>query len=846
MNNLQEFLRSQEWAFIKSHLANYVASNTVGGGGDELNIARSPYNVVLDGVTTGQATAFQSAVTDAIASGQRLYGRGTYLVSSGADAVTISRATADFALLRFLEGSAGVSTSMLSMTGSSIGTKRETDLWAHGINVVPNPGIGEYDWQGTKSLATGFDWSSDGNSNSRRHFVVNRLKRGVLMRDNTEKHGEVFISGSANTILLEVQSSGSGSPDSNNVAISGSLNMQILRTADSSSGTYKITHESRIDDGSYIGEPGSNLYNASDAWLYSRLIPSPGIHVIDGKFTHILFEEVRGHNGRNFLYINKNSSDGCDSVRIEGQTVHMYGVCLWADSVGRLMGHPVFSDIDNGRANYSATTSTYDCPAVRLNRVYDPSGFYPTISKCLNREGYRIGDATSPDRDGNVGALFPTKATFNLSGSMAERLDDGQIMGPNPRIGFYPKNKNFLVVEKAFACEFVMPNLEGNIVLENDCQDCNFELPAGFIDKGYNIDDSSAAYGNNIKIRGRTKFSHIANKAFLDTGLKAVSVEGIEEYVSAPAVFVSDRWNLSAPLSAPTAKFESLSSDLNWRFKREGQTAFDTTTGLLMVATGDGQTDDWEAVDGSSTLTPVANTNLAALLLRMSSAPSALSKWYNIYDRILTDLSSVWSNFTLFYLLGAHDSQAAKLNWPDATYDLTEHNSPTFTAGSGFLGNATDAYLESGYAGAGVTSTDIHVGATALQWGSVNVTGDICGSANNNLRIRSAEVGSTSNRGNAGTSSLSTGFTSQFPAPRHILANSAALNSSTVRENGVLRLTLSTATSGVPDTFDILRGASGYSDELAHLIHAGTALTTDEQALVAAMADQFAYMTGAV
>lgn len=64
-----------------------------------------------------------------------------------------------------------------------------------------------------------------------------------------------------------------------------------------------------------------------------------------------------------------------------------------------------------------------------------------------------------------------------------------------------------------------------------------------------------------------------------------------------------------------------------------------------------------------------------------------------------------WTRMDVFYMLAAHDEQAARLNWKNpGALTLTANNSPTFTVDRGFAGdgvsmNLTSTYRPSTFAG---------------------------------------------------------------------------------------------------------------------------------------------------
>lgn len=84
----------------------------------------------------------------------------------------------------------------------------------------------------------------------------------------------------------------------------------------------------------------------------------------------------------------------------------------------------------------------------------------------------------------------------------------------------------------------------------------------------------------------------------------------------------------------------------------------------------------------------------AALIARMSVAPSAARA--GAIDKLVRALvdAGVWSRLDLLHMLAAHDSQAARINWVAPVYDLAAYNSPLFTANRGFKGDGAAAYMD--------------------------------------------------------------------------------------------------------------------------------------------------------
>ena len=99
-------------------------------------------------------------------------------------------------------------------------------------------------------------------------------------------------------------------------------------------------------------------------------------------------------------------------------------------------------------------------------------------------------------------------------------------------------------------------------------------------------------------------------------------------------------------------------------------------------------------MDVIGTTDPDAN----ALIRRMSVSPQGNRQW--LINRLFRDLKrdGVYSKLDAFWVLAAHDAQAARLNWKgNSAFDLTAVNSPTFTTDRGYAGNGTTSYLNTGW-----------------------------------------------------------------------------------------------------------------------------------------------------
>lgn len=103
-----------------------------------------------------------------------------------------------------------------------------------------------------------------------------------------------------------------------------------------------------------------------------------------------------------------------------------------------------------------------------------------------------------------------------------------------------------------------------------------------------------------------------------------------------------------------------------------------------------------------------------ALIGRMTTKPSFARA--ALISETIDALRAVglWDLFDTFWVMAAHDAQAARLNWRGVTgYDLVAVGSPAFTIDRGYAGDGASAYFNTNYqpAGAGkwqLTSASVH------------------------------------------------------------------------------------------------------------------------------------------
>jgi hypothetical protein len=113
----------------------------------------------------------------------------------------------------------------------------------------------------------------------------------------------------------------------------------------------------------------------------------------------------------------------------------------------------------------------------------------------------------------------------------------------------------------------------------------------------------------------------------------------------------------------------------------------DASSNQSTVASGDGFTTDAAAS---------YETESETLFAAMSSEPDATRKGH--IDTLVAALKTagIWTQLDMLFILAAHDSQAARLNWVNPGTDtLAVSNAPTFTTDQGYTGNGSNAALNS-------------------------------------------------------------------------------------------------------------------------------------------------------
>ncbi len=121
------------------------------------------------------------------------------------------------------------------------------------------------------------------------------------------------------------------------------------------------------------------------------------------------------------------------------------------------------------------------------------------------------------------------------------------------------------------------------------------------------------------------------------------------------------------------------------------------------------------ALAGGGVSGPSYSAEATALFARMTTAPSDARKLS--IDTLITSLKTagVWTKLDALYILAAHASQAARLNWVQDLYNCTAINSPTFTTDRGYTGDGSSSYLDTNFnpttaSTPKLTQNDAHLG----------------------------------------------------------------------------------------------------------------------------------------
>ncbi len=768
----------------------------------------------LDARFSGQQALWSLAIEHCKATRAVLRVTGDIITAAGLD---LSGARLiDGRSVEFAEAAAGYAGALVTLDMSDFKTSdpRESFLCAKGINVGPNTVLGQYDWQGTHSQATGFVLSSDNGGMSPRRFLVERLAVGVELKGNTEKN--VYHVHAVYCSVAVRGTTTDGSPDTLQIHLSGTNNKQAFLPDDGDT-SYQLflNTEGRIDDGSTV--PCN--------WNPAIMRPTAYIEAKNGKHFK-LSGRHRGHNGRLMITDDRFYERGADTVEfLDFGVVHVYGIVYSSYRVQHLKGRLSLHDCLNGRPTTGASDSTggsIPCPTVHLRQVDDASGFRIEAESIASRECVRWGDVAT--------GLYSVGA--HMGHYLGNMIGD---LGFNPRTGIYPHDKTFLHIEKAVRC-FAIFEAWGNIVAEIDSVENRIRVPHG---AAWVLGGMSATGPANANLPSGHLYLDLEGDIALDDLFwRPWIFDGVSASVpelGGKVTRSNGSWSMATPPTVTLAQLQSSSHWLNTQVKREGAQVF--CNGQPLFASGGAPTDPWKTAAGVTVATPSEQTATTAFAARVAAAGGVTLGGYvrEAYDRFFFDLaeSGVLPQLILLYFLGAQDEATAKLNLISGLsagpYDLTAVNSPSFTSFRGYTGDGVSAHLQTGYnpqANAeGMAANNLHIGIYSLAAG--DDSGFDAGSrGNGRLRIGGTDTGliySTSASNFIGDWQSGVGA-----PPHHLVASRRAspVGGRAYRNGAILGSSDGIAPSGtLPQDIDILRQGSDYSEETIAAFHVGKDLT---------------------
>lgn len=217
-----------------------------------------------------------------------------------------------------------------------------------------------------------------------------------------------------------------------------------------------------------------------------------------------------------------------------------------------------------------------------------------------------------------------------------------------------------------------------------------------------------------------------------------------------------------------------------------------------------------------------------ALFAAMTVEPSPERK--KLINNLIVALKSsgVWGTLDGFYMLAAHDAQAARINWKDPLSVAIPVNSPVFTVDKGYAGDGASSCVDTGFnpvtAGGHYQLNSAHLGVWALSDASDGQFRDLGSFPNRYLNSRSGS--------NMVSRLNSDALTTALPAQTSIGHSVASRSGATTRQhykNAVLIGGDTAATDALANS-SITIGSAGtsYSPRQIAGAHFGGSLTPEQ------------------
>jgi len=190
--------------------------------------------------------------------------------------------------------------------------------------------------------------------------------------------------------------------------------------------------------------------------------------------------------------------------------------------------------------------------------------------------------------------------------------------------------------------------------------------------------------------------------------------------------------------------------------------------------------------------------------------------------------AGVWQRFDAFYMLAAHDAQAARLNWVADAYNLTAVNNPAFEVDRGYTGNGVNAYLDTGFnpvtANGKFSLNDAHMGV----WCLTDAAEDRNDIGNLNARIFARNSGGAIS-GRMNDTAAPSPIPPTATAMGHTLFSRVAASGYRIDRNGIEQSMTSNISTGMSDSnFWVLSANGGLvATKQLSAAHAGGSMPTD-------------------
>lgn len=241
----------------------------------------------------------------------------------------------------------------------------------------------------------------------------------------------------------------------------------------------------------------------------------------------------------------------------------------------------------------------------------------------------------------------------------------------------------------------------------------------------------------------------------------------------------------------------------------------------------------------------------AGLFSRMTAAATQPRKRL-INDAIVKlDRAGILQKLDMFYMLAAHDAQAARLNWVSSSFTLGLEGTPTFLADRYYAGDGAAAGLFPNVAWNALTRLTLDsqsfggwiVGGTDAANSGAYLFGQTSGSGANSLRPRSTGDVLVAEMGTTVDSSLGTNAT----IIGHVTAVRSAADAMQGYKNGAEIGTDNDASNALSSSgVRLLKHASSYSDLQVAMAYVGGALTAGDVASLHSISGAYLTAIGAV